>query len=188
MPFAIHSSLSHDFTSHPASVGICKICGSTEGDMDGRGRISRRGFMATTGAATVGLLTGCETGAAARPAKKPNVVFVLADQWRAQACGYAGDPNLQGKTPTLDRLAAESVNFTHAVSCCPVCTPYRASRITGQYPGRRTPVIVSQDAPLLPELEDITLQGFSSTVKAQYSPDRRILYLTNPRGTIFILR
>jgi arylsulfatase A-like enzyme len=62
------------------------------------------------------------------------VVFVLADQWRAQACGYAGDPNLRGKTPNLDRLAAESVNFTHAVSCCPVCTPYRASLITGQYP------------------------------------------------------
>ncbi len=59
---------------------------------------------------------------------------MLADQWRAQACGYSGDPNLQGKTPVLDRLASESVNFTNAVSCCPVCSPYRASLVTGQYP------------------------------------------------------
>ena len=66
--------------------------------------------------------------------RKPNVVFVLADQWRVQACGYAGDPNLKDRTPHLDRLASESVRFTHAVSCCPVCTPYRASLLTGQYP------------------------------------------------------
>lgn len=97
--------------------------------------IDRRHFLATTGSAAAGLMAGCATGERARACRrKPNVVFVLADQWRAQACGYAGDPNLQGKTPHLDRLAAESADFTHAVSCCPVCTPYRASLITGQYP------------------------------------------------------
>jgi len=78
-----------------------------------------------------GLLISCAMGA---PQEKPNVVFVLADQWRAQACGYAGDPNLRGRTPSLDRLADEGVNFTHAISCCPVCTPYRGSLLTGQYP------------------------------------------------------
>jgi arylsulfatase A-like enzyme len=65
---------------------------------------------------------------------KPNLIFIMPDQWRAQATGYNGDPNLQGKTPNLDKLAAESLDFTTAVSCCPVCTPYRASLITGQYP------------------------------------------------------
>jgi arylsulfatase A-like enzyme len=55
----------------------------------------------------------------------------LADQWRAQATGYAGDPN--AKTPNLDRLAQESVNMTTAVSSCPVCSPYRGSLMTGQY-------------------------------------------------------
>ncbi len=39
--------------------------------------------------------------------RKPNLVFVFADQWRAQATGYAGDPNLRGKTPHLDCLAEE---------------------------------------------------------------------------------
>ena len=64
----------------------------------------------------------------------PNILFIFADQWRAQAAGYAGDPNLQGKTPHLDSLATAGINFTHAVSGMPVCTPYRASLMTGQYP------------------------------------------------------
>ncbi|MBM4038190.1 MAG: sulfatase [Planctomycetes bacterium] len=67
------------------------------------------------------------------PERKPlNVVFVFADQWRAQATGYAGDPNV--KTPNLDALAKRSVNFSRAIASCPVCSPYRASLITGQYP------------------------------------------------------
>jgi len=57
---------------------------------------------------------------------------VLTDQWRAQATGYAGDPNV--KTPNLDALAARSIHFESAVSVCPVCTPYRASLMTGRYP------------------------------------------------------
>ena len=64
--------------------------------------------------------------------ERPNVVFILTDQWRASAFGYSGDPNVQ--TPNLDQLAGESVNFTNAVSVCPVCTPYRASLLTGRFP------------------------------------------------------
>ena len=67
-----------------------------------------------------------------KPVRKPNLVFIFADQWRAQATGCAGDPN--ARTPNLDRLASESVEFTNAVSCCPVCSPFRASLMTGQYP------------------------------------------------------
>ena len=70
--------------------------------------------------------------AQARKAKKPNVVLLLADQWRAKAMGYAADPKV--KTPNLDRLADASVNFRNAVSVCPVCTPYRASLLTGRFP------------------------------------------------------
>ena len=66
------------------------------------------------------------------PAKHPNVVLVFGDQWRAQATGYAGDPNV--RTPNLDRLAGESINAVHALSGCSVCSPARASLITGQYP------------------------------------------------------
>ncbi len=63
---------------------------------------------------------------------KPNVVFVLTDQWRAQDLGFMG--NKQVKTPTIDQLAKESVVFTNAVSNIPVCTPARATLMTGKYP------------------------------------------------------
>jgi len=97
--------------------------------------LTRRNFLKKAGA-TVGLLgapglLGCATAPGNR-IEKPNLVYVFADQWRAQATGYAGDPNAY--TQNLDKLAKQSINFKNAVSCCPVCTPYRASLITGQYP------------------------------------------------------
>jgi arylsulfatase A-like enzyme len=95
---------------------------------------NRRGFLKASalGALTL-FLGGCLQNAQGSGKRKPNIVFVFGDQWREQATGYSGDPNLQGKTPNLDKLAAESVNLTNAVSTCPVCTPYRASLLTGQY-------------------------------------------------------
>jgi arylsulfatase A-like enzyme len=66
------------------------------------------------------------------PESKPNVVLVIADQWRAQAFGYTGDPN--ARTPHLDRLAGESCNFVNAVAGLPVCCPTRASLLTGRRP------------------------------------------------------
>ena len=60
--------------------------------MDRSMTIDRRRFLAAAGAASAGLLAGCASGAGAAGARRtPNVVFVLADQWRAQACGYTGD-------------------------------------------------------------------------------------------------
>ena len=89
--------------------------------------------------------------------KRPSVVFVFADQWRAQATGYAGDPNVA--TPNLDALAGESVNFTHAVAGCPVCSPYRASLLTGRYP--LTHGVFVNDVYLRPEAPSLA-QAFSS--------------------------
>src|SRR6476659_1685170 len=68
---------------------------------------------------------------AAEPAHRPNVLYLVADQWRAAASGCAGDPNV--KPPRLHTLAAQSVNFTRAGSGCPVWSPHRASRLTGQF-------------------------------------------------------
>ncbi len=69
--------------------------------------------------------------AVAKQTRRPNVVFVLTDQWRAQAFGYRGDPNV--RTPAIDALSRESFDFVNAVSGFPVCSPYRASLMTGQY-------------------------------------------------------
>lgn len=64
--------------------------------------------------------------------ERPNVIFILTDQWRATALGYNGNDIVQ--TPALDGFAQEAVNFRNAVSVTPVCTPYRASLMTGRYP------------------------------------------------------
>lgn len=65
------------------------------------------------------------------PRSHPNIVFVFADQMRACDAGFMGNPQVH--TPNMDRLAAEGVTFTHAVSACPVCTPYRAALLTGRH-------------------------------------------------------
>ena len=63
---------------------------------------------------------------------RPNVLFIFADQWRHEAAGFAG--NAQVHTPAMDSFAREGLQFGHAISGCPVCSPYRASLLTGQYP------------------------------------------------------
>ena len=115
--------------------------------------MDRRDFIETALVGSGALLTSGCLSSAGQFGKKTNMVYVFSDQWRAQATGYAGDPNLIGKTPNLDRLAAESVNLTHAVSTCPVCTPYRASMLTGQYP--LTHGLFMNDASLNPDVVSI---------------------------------
>ena len=61
--------------------------------------MKRRSFLKTaTGAATAPLFAAPRT-------RRPNVLFVIADEWRAQATGYNGDANVT--TPVLDKLAKE---------------------------------------------------------------------------------
>ena len=67
-----------------------------------------------------------------RKKKRPNLIYVFADQWRAQSTGYAGDKHVI--TPFLNLLASESLCFDYAVSNTPVSTPYRGTLMTGQYP------------------------------------------------------
>jgi len=80
----------------------------------------------------VALLSLMVVASGAQTHNAPNVVFVLADEWRAQATAFNGNENV--KTPNLDLLASKAVNFTNTISCCPVSGPYRASLLTGQYP------------------------------------------------------
>jgi arylsulfatase A-like enzyme len=94
--------------------------------------MKRRDLLKSAGLGAAALVLGLPATRAATSRKKPNVIYVFADQWRAQAAGYAGNKDV--RTPHLDRLAGESLNFENAVSCCPVCSPYRASLLTGQYP------------------------------------------------------
>jgi arylsulfatase A-like enzyme len=69
---------------------------------------------------------------AAAPARRPNIVFVLVDDLRFDELGCTGHPFAQ--TPHADRLAREGALFTSAFAATPLCSPSRASFLTGQYP------------------------------------------------------
>lgn len=60
---------------------------------------------------------------------RPNILWIVTTQWRAQACGYAGDAN--ARTPHLDALAAQSVNYAQAVTPHPFGPMARAALLTG---------------------------------------------------------
>ena len=91
--------------------------------------MNRRKFL---GAATALSLGGALTSFAQRKESKPNVLFIFDDQLRADACSIYGGRNIQ--TPHIDKLAAEGMRFTNAISSCPLCTPYRGMLQTGRYP------------------------------------------------------
>ena len=63
-------------------------------------------------------------------ARQPNIIWIVTTQWRAQAFGYAGDPN--ARTPWLDALASESENYTQAVTPHPMGPHARAALLTGK--------------------------------------------------------
>ena len=76
--------------------------------------------------------------AAASPAadttRPPNFLFILADDLgTAPVSAYGGD---YYHTPAIDSLARDGLKFTDAYAACPVCSPTRASLMTGQYPAR----------------------------------------------------
>lgn len=72
----------------------------------------------------------CSTGAA----KPPNIVFFLVDDMGWRDVGCFGSSFYE--TPNIDRFAKEGVRFTNAYAACHVCSPTRASLMTGKYPGR----------------------------------------------------
>src|SRR5438045_4041653 len=80
------------------------------------------------------LLTSEQALHAAQPAKRPNVLVVLADDlgWTDLAC-YGSDLHA---TPHLDRMAKDGMRFTQNYSACTVCSPTRAALLTGKYPAR----------------------------------------------------
>ena len=69
------------------------------------------------------------------PPEKPNIVFILVDDLGFMDIG-ADNPDGFYDTPNIDRLAASGMRFTQAYAACPVCSPTRASIMTGRYPTR----------------------------------------------------
>ena len=65
---------------------------------------------------------------------RPNVIVIVVDDLRFDEFGAAGHPYLE--TPNIDRLAAEGAMFLDGIHAVPLCSPNRASIMTGQYPSR----------------------------------------------------
>lgn len=66
--------------------------------------------------------------------KKPNIIFIMADDLGWGELGCYG--NTYNETPNLDKLSSQGLKFTNAYAAAPLCSPTRASIMTGQYPAR----------------------------------------------------
>jgi len=85
--------------------------------------LSRREFVSSAAATAV-----------APAPRRPNILFLMADQHRAQALGCMGNPDV--RTPNLDHLASEGLLLKPTFANTPVCCPARANILTGQYAHR----------------------------------------------------
>ena len=96
--------------------------------------MQRRDFLkaVSLGAAAAVLPQAC--GAAKASKRKPNVVLVLVDDMGWTDVGCFGSTYYQ--TPNIDRLCREGMKFTQGYAACAVCSPTRASVMTGRYPAR----------------------------------------------------
>jgi len=88
------------------------------------------------GLALVAVLVGIQGFwlAACLAAKQPNVVFILTDNQGAWTLGCYGNRDI--RTPHIDQLAARGIRFTAALSSNPVCSPTRATFLTGLIPSQ----------------------------------------------------
>jgi arylsulfatase A-like enzyme len=118
-------------------------------------RVSRREFVATAAGAAA-LVGGGSAGAQPR---RPNVLFILADD-----LGY-GDLSCYGRpeyrTHVLDGLATQGIKFMSAYAAAPVCTPTRCAYMTGRYPQR---LAVGLEEPLRPVSQHLGLDPGHPTV------------------------
>lgn len=95
--------------------------------------MKRRSFLKQAGMAGAAIALGADR-ARLHAEKKPNLVYVLPDQYRKHAMGFLNqDPVL---TPRIDAFAKESLYLSDALSNYPVCSPHRAMLMTGQWPAR----------------------------------------------------
>jgi arylsulfatase A-like enzyme len=84
--------------------------------------------------AAVACAPGAESPAPETPAERPNIVLILADDlgW-TDLSGYGSDLY---QSPNIDRLAAQGMRFTNSYAAASICSPTRASIMTGKYPAR----------------------------------------------------
>lgn len=99
------------------------------------GGLAPRCFLAIAcAAALVGGLAVADPAAAAEPARPTNLVLIMTDNQGAWTFGCYGNPDI--RTPHVDRLAADGIRFDRAYSSNSVCSPTRATFLTGLIPSQ----------------------------------------------------
>jgi arylsulfatase A-like enzyme len=98
------------------------------------GFLERRAFLKTAATTAMGLWAHVAVGQRRAEKRRPNFVFFLIDDLGWKDLGCYGSTFYE--TPNIDRLAAQGMRFTNAYAACPVCSPTRASIMTGKYPAR----------------------------------------------------
>jgi arylsulfatase A len=104
---------------------------------------TRRNFLHAAGA------TLLSANSVAAQGRKPNIVFIMADDLGYGHLGCYGQNKIN--TPNLDRMSAGGMRFTQAYAGCTVCAPSRSSLMTGQHTGHTPIRSNSGGVPLLPE-------------------------------------
>ena len=95
--------------------------------------MNRRRFLQTSALGAGALLVPGLSGCAESRRRKPNVIYILADDLGYAELGCYGQEIIQ--TPNLDRMAAEGIRFTQHYSGSPVCAPSRCVLLTGKHTG-----------------------------------------------------
>ncbi|MCF8262433.1 MAG: sulfatase-like hydrolase/transferase [Melioribacteraceae bacterium] len=115
---------------------------------------NRRSFIKTTGLAAIGTAAYSSFGFIESPKTKPNLLFILTDQQRADTLAVYGNHKI--RVPNLNKLANESVVFRKAYVSQPVCTPARSTIMTGLWPHTNSctanNIPLKSDTKCLPEL------------------------------------
>jgi arylsulfatase A len=96
--------------------------------------MNRRAFLTAAGAGPAAALLFGPLGCRRPPRRPPNVIFILVDDLGWRDVGFMGSRFYE--TPNIDRLAAGGTVFTQAYAAAAVCSPTRASILTGRYPAR----------------------------------------------------
>ncbi len=95
---------------------------------------NRREFLGALGLSAAYLAMNGSLKGATRPAGRPNIILCMADDQGWGEMGYYGHPAL--KTPVFDEMAAKGLRFDRFYAGAPVCSPTRASVMTGRHPNR----------------------------------------------------
>ena len=116
----------------------------------------------------------------AQTAPKPNILFLMADDWSSPHAGILGDPVI--KTPTFDRVAREGVLFQNAFVSAPSCTSSRLAIVTGQWhwrlqDGANLGGSLREGVPIYPDLLEAAGYNIGFSRKGAQPSDENYKYM-----------